>query len=321
MAPGMIIFIQAAGYYQVISKPSDTQAVVKNLGYAGNIDGTGIEMFTDLSLVVPAGLIGAAGATPGDALLAANNLSDLADPAIGGDAWTNLHLGSVAQYPAGIQDGKVALNDGDLTDGEALFATVDGIETKAKADARTALEAAGSGLATASGLTISGPGKVLGRTTAGVDQPVEELACTTIGQALMAAASAEAARTVIGALGKFGLLGKLTAADMNVVTDQAITMASTKYVVQAILVANASISLTTASGGVYNAAGKPGGGVIVDAAQAYAALTSSAKFLELTLAGVGLTDVQTAGFLYLSLSVAQGAAATADVYVFGYDLA
>src|SRR5687767_11805116 len=36
LSPGQIVFIETGGYYEVISKPSDTEVVLKNLGYTGN---------------------------------------------------------------------------------------------------------------------------------------------------------------------------------------------------------------------------------------------------------------------------------------------
>lgn len=113
------------------------------------------------------------------------------------------------------------------------------------------------------------------------------------------------------------LLGELEGADFNVTTDQAIQIRASKYIVRQITVDNASISLTTAVGGVYNAVSKPGGGILVAASQAYSALTAAAKFLDLTLAALAGTDVQTAANLYLSLTTPQGAAATADIRVYG----
>lgn len=111
------------------------------------------------------------------------------------------------------------------------------------------------------------------------------------------------------------LLGKLIGANMNIDTDQSITIANaSKYIVRGITVTNASISLTTAVGGIYNAASK-GGSAIVANSQAYTALSATTKFLDLTLA---ITDTtQTASTLYLNLTTKQGGAATADVFVFG----
>jgi len=117
------------------------------------------------------------------------------------------------------------------------------------------------------------------------------------------------------------LLGTLIGANMNSTADQIITKFSnpSKYIIRRIVVANASISLTTAAGGVYTAASK-GGVAVVAAAQAYSSLTTSALFLDLTLStsGSASTTVKSSiPNLYLSLTTAQGAAATADVYVYG----
>jgi hypothetical protein len=118
------------------------------------------------------------------------------------------------------------------------------------------------------------------------------------------------------------LIGKLIGANMNVTTDQAITLPDIAdfpggaYIVEYIVVTNASLSLTTAAGGVYTAASK-GGSAIVAAGQVYSALTAATKFIKATLAGTALTDRLTGATLYFSLTTGQGAAATADIYVFG----
>lgn len=113
------------------------------------------------------------------------------------------------------------------------------------------------------------------------------------------------------------LLGKLIGVNMNSsATDQLIPITrigTQKYLITKIVVTNASISLTTAAGGVYTAASK-GGTAIVAGTQAYTALTSSTVALNLTLA---VNNTYTLNNLYLNLTTAQGAAATADIYVFG----
>ena len=117
------------------------------------------------------------------------------------------------------------------------------------------------------------------------------------------------------------LLGTLVGANMNSTADQKITIFSnpSKYIVRRIVVTNASTSLTTAAGGVYTAASK-GGDAVVASSQAYSTLTSSALFLDLTLntsSSINITVKSSVPNLYLSLTTAQGAAATADVYVYG----
>jgi hypothetical protein len=117
------------------------------------------------------------------------------------------------------------------------------------------------------------------------------------------------------------LVGKLIGANMNVTTDQLIPITaiaefpSDKYIVEYIVVTNASLSLTTAAGGFYTAASKSG--AIVAAGQVYSALTAATKFIKATLTGTALTDLQAGTDLYFSLTTGQGAAATADIYVFG----
>lgn len=113
-------------------------------------------------------------------------------------------------------------------------------------------------------------------------------------------------------------IGRLIGANMNVTTDQAIPLfipATKTFLVRKIAVKNASISLTTAVGGVYPAASK-GGTPLVANTQVYSSLSAATKEVDLTMAVT--TTVQAAATpLYLSLTTAQGAAATADVYVYG----
>lgn len=118
--------------------------------------------------------------------------------------------------------------------------------------------------------------------------------------------------------------GYRKSADFNSTSDQSIAISLpdgvTAYRVQFIIVKNASISLTTAAGGVYNTTAK-GGTPLVAASQAYSALTGAAagasgSLLQLTAdSGIG-SAYQTATTLYLSLTTPQGAAATADIYVY-----
>lgn len=109
-----------------------------------------------------------------------------------------------------------------------------------------------------------------------------------------------------------------TGADMNVTTDQALTKNGTftNFIVTRIRVVNASTSLTTAAGGVYDTASK-GGVALVGAAQAYSALTGATLGLDLTLVAKALGLNSSAG-LFLALTTGQGGAATADIYAIGY---
>lgn len=123
--------------------------------------------------------------------------------------------------------------------------------------------------------------------------------------------------------------GWIYGANMNSTADQPITISvpSATYTIDKIIVSNPSVSLTTAAGGVYSAASK-GGVAIVGSGQAYSALTTNAanttgNSLALTIATAGNTTAfggpsqgaNAVTTIYLSLSVAQGAAATADVRI------
>jgi hypothetical protein len=130
------------------------------------------------------------------------------------------------------------------------------------------------------------------------------------------------------------VLASIRGANFNTTTDQALLIppAITAFQLTGIVVTNASISLTTAAGGFYPAVAK-GGTPIVANTQVYSALSSSDKLLQATLASFGSTTRFSASNLgyslvlgynyltiYLSLTTAQGAIATADVYAVGIDL-
>lgn len=112
------------------------------------------------------------------------------------------------------------------------------------------------------------------------------------------------------------LLFSLRGANFNVTTDQQLTPTFLgKYRIKRVTVFNASISLTTAAGGLYPAASK-GGTAVVAAGQAYAALTAANLALDLTLNDASKVLVSGTP-LILSLTTGQGVAATADLNVYG----
>lgn len=115
------------------------------------------------------------------------------------------------------------------------------------------------------------------------------------------------------------LLGRMIGANFNVTTDNVIPLfipATAAYKLTKVTVTNASVNLTTAAGGVYTAVTK-GGVALVAATQVYTALTTAAKSLDLTLAAAAAVTNPAGTLLYLNLTTAQGAPATADIYVYG----
>ena len=112
------------------------------------------------------------------------------------------------------------------------------------------------------------------------------------------------------------LLAVATGVNVNSTGDQA-TLAinnASSYSVSNVVFTNASTSLTTAAAGLFTAPAAGGTGLVANAA--LSALTSSTVVSQRTVAS---TALQTAQNLYVNVGTAQGAAATMDVYVYGYD--
>ena len=113
------------------------------------------------------------------------------------------------------------------------------------------------------------------------------------------------------------VLGTIRGANFNVTTDQPIPISAAVYQITGIIVTNCSASLTLAAGGFYPTTAK-GGTAIVAAGQVYTALTAATITLNATIAAGAVRYTVTP--VYLSLTAAQGSAATCDVYVVGQDL-
>ena len=112
------------------------------------------------------------------------------------------------------------------------------------------------------------------------------------------------------------LLAVATGVNVNATGDTAnlkIANAS-NWSVSNVVFTNASISLTTAAAGLFTA--PSGGGTAIVANAALSALTASTVVSQRTVAS---TAIQTGENLYINVGTAQGAAATMDVYVYGYD--
>jgi len=112
------------------------------------------------------------------------------------------------------------------------------------------------------------------------------------------------------------LLAVATGVNVNATGDQAVLpiINSTNYSVSNVVFTNASTSLTTAAAGLFTAPSAGGTGVVANAA--LSALTGSTVVSQRTVAS---TAIQSGQSLYLNVGTAQGAAATMDVYVYGYD--
>lgn len=90
------------------------------------------------------------------------------------------------------------------------------------------------------------------------------------------------------------------------------------YAVEQVVYANASISLTTAAAGIFTAAAAGGTSVVANAA--LSALTGPTVVNKPTVVAGTLVLALTAQNLFFNVGTAQGAAATMDVFIYGYDL-
>lgn len=333
MAVGQTIYVQTAGYMSVSSITNNVTVVLLNPENTAagtySINAAPATNIPSGSKVAPGGIQGPSGATSGAAggdlkgaypnpkigvanakgSLIVGDGTDADDLAVGANGRT-LHADST--QPLGARWGQTDLTGVNTSLTGALPIANGGTSAATKAAAYDAL----SPNTTRGDLTVRG---------AAVNQRLALGAATrllgsdgtdAVWLQIVAAHFATATKFLSG----YGILGSLSGANFNSTADQAIAMNASKYVVRRIVVTNASISLTTAAGGIYGNAAKAGT-IIVAAAQVYTALTAPAKFLDLTLTAVMGTDTMTNGTIYLSLTTAQGVAATADVFVFGEHVA
>jgi hypothetical protein len=112
------------------------------------------------------------------------------------------------------------------------------------------------------------------------------------------------------------LLAVATGVNVNATGDQAVLAVqnSSNYSVSNVVFTNASVSLSSAAAGLFTAPTAGGTGIVANAA--LSALTASTVVSQRTVAS---TATQSAQNLYLNVGTAQGATATMDVYVYGYD--
>ena len=113
------------------------------------------------------------------------------------------------------------------------------------------------------------------------------------------------------------LLASAQGVNLNSVADTPAVVVSDSgnYSVQTVIVTNASTSLTTAQLAVYTGPGASG-----TAIKSAAALTGNTTAAKVNLLSATSTDAVSGTPLYIRCTTAQGAAATADVFIYGYDL-
>ena len=111
------------------------------------------------------------------------------------------------------------------------------------------------------------------------------------------------------------LLGVVTGVNANATGDTVVpVLNTTNFSVANVVFTNASVSLTTAAAGVFTAPAAGGTALVANAA--LSALTGPTVVSQRTVASTALQSVQN---LYVNVGTAQGATATFDVYIYGYD--
>lgn len=112
------------------------------------------------------------------------------------------------------------------------------------------------------------------------------------------------------------LLASFQSVNLNQTGDTVLPINNTNfYSISNVIFTDASISLTTAAAGVFTAPNAGGTAIVANAA--LSALTGPTVVSQRTVAS---TAVQTGQNLFVNVGTAQGAAATMDVFVYGYDL-
>jgi hypothetical protein len=112
------------------------------------------------------------------------------------------------------------------------------------------------------------------------------------------------------------LLASFQGVNVNATGDTVLPILNTdRYGVSNVIFTNASVSLTTAAAGVFTAPSAGGTAIVANAA--LSAMTSASVVSQRTVASTAAVTGQN---LYVNVGTAQGAAATMDVFVYGYDL-
>jgi len=327
MTAGQIVWAQgggAQGNFEVQSKPDSTSVILKNLEdtasslYTTNSPaGT---VFPALTEIVASGQQGPAGTTPAGSapdnatyitntpngtLSSEQALSPLASGYM--KSTTGTGMVTTQAVPIPVADG----GTGGITAAAARAALAAAPNTPEYiirvANAEVAAAQVLSTLATGYMKVTTATGAI---TSQAVPVPVADGGTGAI--------TAAAARASLNVLAGYGILGFVNAVDLNVPTsDNAITMLSARYRIEKVMLESPSAAVTTATMGLFTAAG--GGGTTLCADQALAGtLTATTKFMDLVNAAVIGTDTRTEGTLYCRVGTAEGAARTVNVKILGW---
>ena len=115
------------------------------------------------------------------------------------------------------------------------------------------------------------------------------------------------------------VVGVIKAANMNTTVDQQFGwVAGGSFIVTGAIATNASTSLVTAAGGIYNTTSKSG--VICAAATVYSGLTTATSAISIATAATNVWTYNATTMPYFSLTTANGNTATADIFLLGFSI-
>lgn len=306
---GAPVWVEGGGTYEVISKPTTTSIRIENLGYAENAAPT--TAIAAGSRMTQTGWKGTDGTSASGDMLGANNLSELVSAST---SRTNLGATTaganlfVLSNPSAVTFLRINADNTVTALSAAAFRTALTLVPGTDVQAFDAFLLSIAGLGTAADRIIY---------TTGVNVAAETV-LTSYARTLIDDTDAVTARATLGkVLPRYGVLGALSAIDLNVANnDNAMSIEATRYRIDKVVFENASTSLTTATAGVFTGAGASGTTIAAD--QVLSALTAATKFKDLTLQAIAGTDTFTSGTIYIRSGTSQGGAATSNVFVVGW---
>lgn len=313
MAIEQPLFVETAGFYQVVSLPSSTSVEIENLGYVPNAVPTTV--ISSGSSVVASGTIGLTGPVSDVDLEMPSAVFDVAKSTVGGvvthtvtfdDQNENTVFAGPSTAPAGSPTFR-ALEAADIPDLDVAKIT-----TGTLAIARGGT---GAGTATAAFDNLA-PTTTAGDTVYHNGTDNVRLPIGVAGQVYQVNTAGNAPEWGVVSSGLLGF----ASVDGNTTGDSAIPITlggASKYIIRKIVAYDCSVFLNTLVGGIYTAASK-GGQQVVPASEAWDGWGGATNdYVDVGLSSNVSAYYFTATTLYFSPTTPEGTPSTMTVAVYG----